>query len=63
MKKTEIINRLNELYKIVKMSPAEYAEFINNEHPTIQVKIEDAYSHRTGWIEAEIKWILNENKK
>ena len=60
MNKSEIIEKLTEVEKILNMSPEEYANYINNRFSEFRpIEPKDAYTHRPGYVKAEIKWILN----
>lgn len=63
MKKAEIIERLIELEKVLKMSPEEYAEYANEKYQKdskYKIKAEDAWYYRTGSVQSEISCILRE---
>lgn len=59
MEKAEIIRRLEELQKILKMDAQEYADMIN-EHTESSFKLtyNDAYAYRTGVVASSIDYIL-----
>ena len=57
MKKTEIIERLERINKELEMKPEEFCNYIKNKTNS-DLKREDVYAFRSGWIEAEIKNIL-----
>lgn len=59
MKKVEIIEILEELQNILNMTAQEYADQVNEEDPSIVLKVEDAYVYRTGVIKAKIDYILS----
>lgn len=59
MEKAEIIRRLEELQKILKMDAQEYADMINAEHTEFNLTFNDAYAYRTGVVASSIDYILN----
>lgn len=60
MEKAEIIRRLEELQKILKMDAQDYADMINAEHTESSFKLtyNDAYAYRTGVVISSIDYIL-----
>ena len=60
MEKAEIIRRLEELQKILKMDAQDYADMINAEHTeSFNLTFSDAYVYRTGVVASSIDYILN----
>ena len=60
MEKAEIIRRLEELQKILKMDAQDYADMINAEHTeSFNLNFNDAYAYRTGVVVSSIDYILN----
>lgn len=59
MEKAEIIRRLEELQKILKMDAQEYADMINADTESFNLTFNDAYAYRTGVVASSIDYILN----
>ena len=60
MENAEIIRRLEELQKILKMDAQDYADMINAEHTeSFNLTFSDAYAYRTGVVASSIDYILN----
>ena len=60
MEKAEIIRKLEELQKILKMDAQEYADMINAAHTeSFNLTFNDAYAYRTGVVASSIDYILN----
>lgn len=59
MKKAEIMKRLKELKRLLDMASEEYAEEWNSEERhTRHITPDEAWAIRTGYVKAEIDWIL-----
>lgn len=60
MEKSEILLRLQELYRILEMNSFEYADEWNRNHPDERLKLApaDVWAVRTGIVRAEINDIL-----
>lgn len=59
MKKKEILERLQELDRLLKLSHEDLFAEMNEMFPDHQMKDEEYYPHMVGWIESEIEFILN----
>lgn len=60
MEKSEIILRLNEISRILDMTPSEYADEWNKKHPDARYPLSnnDVWTFRTGIVQNEINRIL-----
>ena len=67
MTETEIIEALRVVRKELNMSPAEYADYINEKHHITKdidkVTPDVAWAYRTGGINAQIEFILSEMER
>lgn len=61
MNKTEIKNKLIYIQRLLNMTSEEYKSFIKAETGD-EVNTNDVFAHRTGWISAEIGWMLKETR-
>lgn len=57
MNRTEIKNKLIYIQRLLNMTSEEYKSFIKAE-TGYEVNTKDVLAHRTGWISAEIDWML-----
>lgn len=57
MKKAEIIKELENIKKELEMSPEEFCDYIKRKIDS-DLKEEDVYTYRTGWIKGSINYIL-----
>ncbi len=62
MEKSEIILRLNEISRILDMTPSEYADEWNKKHPDARHPLSnnDVWAFRTGIVQNEINRILKQ---
>ena len=63
MTKKEIIEELEELYKLLLMEPQKYADKMNKESGICALKAEHSYPHKVGVAIARILNILNEEEE